>query len=134
MNAVSEMPRTESAASLSQLDQLKQFTTVVADTGDFATLKQYAPQDATTNPSLIFKAAQMPEYKAVVDKAIADAKRTGATGQRLLDEVMDCLLIAFGVEILKIVPGRVSTETDANLSFDTAALITKGKASGANAS
>jgi len=127
MNVVAEMPRSETTADLSQLDQLKQFTTVVADTGDFATLKQYAPQDATTNPSLIFKAAQMPEYKAVVDKAIADAKKAGATGQRLLDEVMDCLLIAFGVEILKIVPGRVSTETDANLSFDTAALIAKGR-------
>ena len=127
MNVAVEMPRAESATSVNQLDQLKKLTTVVADTGDFATLKQYAPQDATTNPSLIFKAAQMPEYKAVVDKAIADAKQTGATGQRLLDEVMDCLLIAFGVEILKIVPGRVSTETDANLSFDTAALIAKGR-------
>ena len=110
---------------MTQLDQLKQFTTVVADSGDFATLKQYAPQDATTNPSLIFKAAQMPEYKSVVEKAIADAKQTGAGGKRLLDAVMDSLLIAFGVEILKIVPGRVSTETDANMSFDTAALVAK---------
>jgi len=111
----------------SQLDQLKQFTTVVADSGDFATLKQYAPQDATTNPSLILKAAQMPEYAAVVEKAIADAKRTGASGKRLLDEVVDYLLIAFGVEILKIVPGRVSTETDANMSFDTEALVAKAR-------
>lgn len=111
----------------SQLDQLKQFTTVVADSGDFATLKQYAPQDATTNPSLILKAAQMPEYAGVVAKAIADAKQTGASGQKLLDEVMDGLLIAFGQEILKIVPGRVSTETDANLSFDTNALVAKGR-------
>ncbi len=111
----------------SQLDQLKQFTTVVADSGDFATLKQYAPQDATTNPSLILKAAQMPEYAGVVAKAIADAKQTGASGQKLLDEVMDGLLIVFGQEILKIVPGRVSTETDANLSFDTNALVAKGR-------
>lgn len=111
----------------SQLDQLKQFTTVVADSGDFATLKQYTPQDATTNPSLILKAAQMPEYAGVVAKAIADAKQTGATGPRLLDEVMDALLIAFGVEILKIVPGRVSTETDAHLSFDTEALVAKAR-------
>src|SRR5262245_30470287 len=111
----------------SQLDQLKEFTTVVADTGDFATLKQYAPQDATTNPSLILKAAQMPEYAPVVEKAIADAKKSGASGRKLLDEVMDSMLITFGCEILKIVPGRVSTETDANLSFDTTALVAKGR-------
>lgn len=116
-----------STAEFSQLDQLKKFTTVVADTGDFTSLRQYAPQDATTNPSLILKAAQMPEYQAVVSKAIADARQTGATEPRLLDEVMDALLIAFGVEILKIVPGRVSTETDANLSFDTSALVAKGR-------
>ena len=108
-----------------QLDQLKQFTTVVADSGDFATLKQFAPQDATTNPSLILKAAQMPEYAGVLAKAIADAKQTGASGGKLRGEVMDALLIAFGVEILKIVPGRVSTETDADLSFDTGALVAK---------
>ena len=110
-----------------QLDQLKQFTTVVADSGDFATLQQYSPQDATTNPSLIFKAAQMPEYRSVVEKAVADAKQSGATGKKLLDEIMDCLLIAFGVEILKIVPGRVSTETDANLSFNTDGLVAKAR-------
>lgn len=110
-----------------QLDQLKQITTVVADTGDFATLKQYAPQDATTNPSLILKAAQMPEYQWLVDKAIADGRASGATGSALLHRVLDALLILFGVEILKIVPGRVSTETDANLSFDTAALVAKGR-------
>ena len=110
-----------------QLDQLKQFTTVVADTGDFATLKQYAPRDATTNPSLILKAAQMPEYSWLLDKTIADGKKSGAAGNALLHEVMDNLLVAFGCEILKIVPGRVSTETDANLSFDTEALIAKGR-------
>jgi transaldolase len=109
-----------------QLDQLKQFTVVVADTGDFATLKQFAPRDATTNPSLIFKAAQMPEYQFIVDKAIADNKAK-ASGQELLNRVMDDLLILFGVEILKIVPGRVSTETDANMSFDTEALAAKGR-------
>jgi transaldolase len=109
-----------------QLDQLKQFTKVVADTGDFASLKQFAPQDATTNPSLIFKAAQMPEYQFLVDKAVADNKAKFA-GQELLAQVMDDLLILFGSEILKIVPGRVSTETDANMSFDTAALVAKGR-------
>ena len=111
----------------SQLDQLKQFTTVVADTGDFATLKQYAPRDATTNPSLIFKAAQMPEYQWLVDKTIADGRKTGANGKALLGQVIDHLLVAFGGEILKIVPGRVSTETDANLSFDTEGLVAKGR-------
>jgi transaldolase len=109
-----------------QLDQLKQFTIVVADSGDFATLKQFAPRDATTNPSLILKAAQMPEYKFLVDKAIADNKAK-AGGKELLPLVMDDLLILFGTEILKIVPGRVSTETDANLSFDTDALVAKGR-------
>ena len=82
--------------------------------------------DATTNPSLIFKAAQMPEYKFIVDKAIAENKAR-ASGQELLNRVLDDLLILFGVEILKIVPGRVSTETDANLAFDTEALIAKGR-------
>lgn len=125
MSPVAEITNPEARTAVTQLDQIKTFTTVVADSGDFATLKQYAPQDATTNPSLILKAAQMPEYKPVVEKAVADAKKTGAAGKQLLDEVMDYLLIAFGVEILKIVPGRVSTETDANLSFDTEALVAK---------
>src|SRR5882724_5318775 len=107
-----------------QLDQLKQFTVVVADTGDFASLKQFAPRDATTNPSLILKAAQMPEYQFLVDKAIADNKAK-ASGKELLARVLDDLTILFGLEILKIVPGRVSTETDADLSFDTAALVAK---------
>jgi transaldolase len=110
-----------------QLDQLKQFTTVVADSGDFATIKQFAPRDATTNPSLIFKAAQMPEYKFVLDKAIADGKQANASASELLPNVLDHLLIAFGSEILKIVPGRVSTETDADFSFDTEALVAKGR-------
>src|SRR5450432_1959903 len=109
-----------------QLDQLKAFTTVVADSGDFATIKQFAPQDATTNPSLIFKAAQMPEYQFLVDKAIADNKAK-FSGNELLANVLDDLLVLFGTEILKIVPGRVSTETDANLSFDTEALVAKGR-------
>jgi transaldolase len=107
-----------------QLDQLKQFTVVVADSGDFVTLKQYAPRDATTNPSLILKAAQMPEYKFLLEKAIADNKANFA-GKELLAHVLDDLMVLFGIEILKIVPGRVSTETDANLSFDTDALVTK---------
>jgi transaldolase len=107
-----------------QLDQLKKITTVVADTGDFGSLKQYTPRDATTNPSLILKAAQMPEYQFLVTKAIADNKAKAA-GEERLHGVLDDLMVLFGLEILKIVPGRVSTETDANLSFDTAALVDK---------
>ncbi len=113
--------------SSTQLDQLKQFTKVVADTGDFATLKQYAPQDATTNPSLILKAALMPEYKHLVEKAVADNRNANVPKSALANHIVDHLLVLFGVEILKIVPGRVSTETDANLSFDAAALVEKGR-------
>jgi len=125
MNTATATPPPASTA-LSQLDQLKKFTVVVADTGDFATLKQYAPRDATTNPSLILKVADKPEYRFILDKAIADNKKSGAGGQ-LLRNVMDDLLILFGCEILKVVPGRVSTETDANLSFDTEALVNKAR-------
>jgi transaldolase len=106
---------------MNQLEQLKQFTTVVADTGDFQSIKAYAPRDATTNPSLILKAVQKPEYRPLLEKTIADFPKA-ATG-----EVIDRLLIAFGVEILKYVPGRVSTEIDAALSFDTAATVAKGR-------
>jgi transaldolase len=106
---------------MNQLEQLKQFTTVVADTGDFQSIKAYAPQDATTNPSLILKAVQKPEYRPLLEKTIADFPKA-ATG-----EVIDRLLIAFGVEILKFVPGRVSTEIDAALSFDTEATVAKGR-------
>jgi transaldolase len=106
---------------MNQLEQLKQYTTVVADTGDFQSIKAYAPQDATTNPSLILKAVQKPEYRPLLDKTIADFPKA-ATG-----EVIDRLLIAFGAEILKLVPGRVSTEIDAALSFDTEATVAKGR-------
>ncbi len=124
MSTTAEIEKAQSKQT-SQLDQLKRFTKVVADTGDFATLKEYEPQDATTNPSLIFKAAQMPGYKNLVDQAIADNKKSNATGKELLRQIVDDLLVLFGCEILKIVPGRVSTETDAELSFDTQALIDK---------
>ncbi len=106
-----------------QLDQLKQFTTVVADTGDFASMRAFAPRDATTNPSLILKAATMPDYAWLVDKALADAGR-GAS----LPAIIDQLLVLFGAEILKIVPGRVSTEVDARLSFDREGTIAKARA------
>ena len=125
MNQTAELERTETKKGLNQLDQLKRYTKVVADTGDFATLKDFAPQDATTNPSLILKAAQIPAYQYILDQALSD--RGSATGQKLIAQIMDRLLVLFGVEILKIVPGRVSTETDAELSFDTEALINKGR-------
>ncbi|HWD91586.1 MAG TPA: transaldolase [Verrucomicrobiae bacterium] len=127
MSTIAESQKPATQAGLNQLDQLKKFTKVVADSGDFETLKQYAPQDATTNPSLIFKAAQMPAYKGIVEKAIAEARKSGASGKALVSQVMDHLLVLFGVEILKIVPGRVSTETDADLSFNTEGLIAKAR-------
>jgi transaldolase len=125
MSTIAEAQKPATQAATSQLDQLKKFTRVVADSGDFATLKQFAPQDATTNPSLILKAAEMPAYKSVIDKAVADGRKSGASGKALVSEIMDQVLVAFGGEILKIVPGRVATETDANLAFDTEALINK---------
>ncbi len=105
-----------------QLDQLKAVTTVVADTGDFVSMKEFAPRDATTNPSLILKAAAMPDYAHLVDKAIADA---GASAP--VDKIIDRLLVVFGLEILKIVPGRVSSEVDARLSFDAAGTAAKAR-------
>lgn len=106
---------------MNQLEQLKQYTTVVADTGDFQSIKAYSPKDATTNPSLILKAVQKPEYRPLLEKAIADAPDAS------IEAIVDSLLIAFGVEILKYVPGRVSTEIDAALSFDTEATVAKGR-------
>lgn len=104
--------------TLSQLDQLKKYTTVVADTGDLNSMKKFSPQDATTNPSLILKATQMPDYKYLVDKTIQDTKSKNLSPTEQLHYAVDYLLVLFGCEILKIVPGRVSTEVDAHLSFD----------------
>lgn len=108
--------------SLNQLDQLKQITTVVADTGDFQSMRIYQPQDATTNPSLILQAAGKPEYRHLVEQAVAELK-----SPTLTDAILDRILILFGLEILKIVPGRVSTEVDARLSFDTAGTVAKAR-------
>jgi len=116
--------------SATQLDQLKQFTTVVADTGDFESIRAFHPQDATTNPSLIFAASQKPEYRYLLDQVIASRKSSGLsglTGAAQVEDIIDHLLVAFGQEILKIVPGRVSTETDARLSFDTEGTIAKAR-------
>ena len=106
---------------MNSLAQLRQFTTVVADTGDFEAIRAYAPQDATTNPSLILKAAQMPEYAALVNESIDAGRGAGVA------EILTRILIRFGAEILKIIPGRVSTETDARHSFDAAALVADGR-------
>jgi transaldolase len=105
----------------SALNQLKNLTTVVADTGDFERMKEFAPQDATTNPSLILKAAQQSNYQSLVQ-----AVEVAHPGMKPSD-LVDYILVAFGLEILKIVPGRVSTEVDARLSFDTKATVTKAK-------
>ena len=104
---------------MNQLEQLKQYTTVVADTGDFEAMRAFAPQDATTNPSLILKAVEKEANKPLLQKTVR------AHGKEPPDALIDRVMIAFGLEILKIIPGRVSTETDARLSFDTAALIAK---------
>jgi transaldolase len=106
---------------MNQLDALKQLTTVVADTGDFKQIAAFSPRDATTNPSLILKAVQKPEYAPLLQDAVA---RYGSQGH---DEVMNRLLVSFGCEILKHIPGRVSTEVDARLSFDTEATVTRAR-------
>ena len=106
---------------MNQLDQLKAYTTVVADTGNFLQLAQFAPRDATTNPSLILKAVQQPDYAPLLADTVAAHR-----GQPL-DAVVDEVLVRFGLEILKVVPGRVSTEVDARLSFDTAATLSRAR-------
>ena len=112
---------------MSLLDSLKRFTTVVADTGDIEAMRQFRPQDATTNPSLLLKAAQQAQYRPLVESALADAERAGQTDAKRTEAFMDRLAVNFGREILKIVPGRVSTEVDARLSFDSAATIAKAR-------
>lgn len=106
---------------MNQLETLKQFTTVVADTGDFRQIEAFQPTDATTNPSLILKAVQKPEYRSLLTETVAQF------GDRALDEITDRLLVRFGCEILSLIPGRVSTEVDARLSFDTDATFTRAE-------
>jgi len=103
------------------LEQLKKITVVVADTGDFQQIRKYGPRDSTTNPTLIFKAASQPEYKPIIEKAVRDGRSQG------IDHVLDLLSVGFGEEILKIIPGRVSTEVDARLSFDTEGTIERAR-------
>ncbi|KAG8515715.1 Transaldolase, partial [Galemys pyrenaicus] len=115
-------PRMDSA-----LDQLKQFTTVVADTGDFNAIDEYQPQDATTNPSLILAAAQMPAYQELVEEAMAYGRTLGGSQEEQIKNAIDKLFVLFGAEILKKIPGRVSTEVDARLSFDRAAMVARAR-------
>jgi len=112
------------------LEQLRQMTVVVADTGDIESIEQFKPRDSTTNPSLIAAAAEMPHYKEIVDGTLLQARKElgdGADPQKIASLAFDRLAVAFGKRILKIVPGRVSTEVDARLSYDTAATIAKGR-------
>jgi transaldolase len=117
----------KSEAKLSQLEQLKKFTVVVADTGDFESIKDFKPRDATTNPSLIYAATQKEKYVHLLDEVVVDRKKSGLTGAAQIEDIIDHLLVKFGCEILKIVPGRVSTETDARLSFDIEGSINKAR-------
>jgi transaldolase len=118
---------TDTVSGANQLAELKKFTTVVADTGDFESMREFQPQDATTNPSLILAATQKNDYKPLLEKALADGRKAKVTGAAQIEYTIDRLLVYFGLEILKIVPGRVSTETDARLSFDIEGSIEKAR-------
>jgi len=109
------------------LDSLKQYTTVVADTGDIEAIQRHRPQDATTNPSLLYKAAEMPAYRHLVDEAAEKASDLGGSHEQMAEEFIDQLFVLFGSEILKVVPGRVSTEVAASLSFDTPGTVAKAR-------
>src|SRR5271166_1481236 len=109
------------------LESLKKYTTVVADTGDIEAIAQHKPQDATTNPSLLFHAAQMPVYRRLVEKATDLALARGGSHEEMAEEFIDRLFVLFGCEILKVVPGRVSTEVAASLSFDTSGTVAKAR-------
>ena len=123
--AVAEDKETETKPS--QLDQLKKFTKIVADTGDFESIKEFKPQDATTNPSLIYAATQKKQYAHLLEEVIAERKNSGLTGAAQIEDIIERLLIRFGCEMLKIIPGRVSTETDARYSFDVEGSIKKAR-------
>ena len=123
--AVAEEKKTET--KLNQLDQLKKFTKVVADTADFESIKDFKPQDATTNPSLVYAATQKQEYARLLEEVLADRKKSGLSGHEQIEDICDHLLVQFGCDILEIVPGRVSTETDARLSYDVEGSIKKAR-------
>ena len=110
-----------------QLEQLKKFTKVVADTADFESMKKFKPQDATTNPSLVYAATQKEQYGRLLDGVLKDRKNSGLSGHQQIEDICDHLLVQFGTDILQIVPGRVSTETDARLSYDVEGSIDKAR-------
>jgi transaldolase len=114
-------------AKLNQLDQLKKFTTVVADTGDFETICEFKPTDATTNPSLIYTATQKENYSHFLEQVLVNRRNSGLSGASQIEDIIDHLLVTFGCAILEIVPGRVSTETDARFSFDVEGSIKKAR-------
>src|SRR5213083_2059504 len=117
----------EKKTKLNQLDQLKKFTKVVADTADFESMKEFKPQDATTNPSLVYAATQKQEYAHLIEEVLADRKKSELSGHEQIEDICDHLLVQFGCDILEIVPGRVSTETDARLSYDVEGSIKKAR-------
>src|SRR6202022_3089792 len=117
----------EKKTKLNQLEQLKKFTKVVADTADFESIKDFKPQDATTNPSLVYAATQKQQYGHLLEEVLADRKKSGLSGQAQIEDICDHLLVQFGTDILEIVPGRVSTETDARLSYDVEGSINKAR-------
>jgi transaldolase len=122
---VAEKKKTET--KMNQLEQLKKFTKVVADTADFESIKDFKPQDATTNPSLVYAATQKQQYGHLLDEVLKDRKNSGLSGQAQIEDICDHLLVQFGSDILEIVPGRVSTETDARLSYDVEGSINKAR-------
>src|SRR5437764_9070166 len=117
----------EKKTKLNQLEQIQKFTKVVANTADFESMKEFKPQDATTNPSLVYAATQKQQYGHLLEEVIADQKNSGLSGQEQIEDICDHLLVQFGTDILQIVPGRVSTETDARLSYDVEGSINKGR-------
>ena len=117
----------EKKTKLNQLEQLKKFTKVVADTADFESIKDFKPEDATTNPSLVYAATQKQQYGHLLDEVLKDRKNSGLSGQAQIEDICDHLLVQFGTDILQIVPGRVSTETDARLSYDVEGSINKAR-------
>jgi transaldolase len=117
----------KTGARLNQLDQLKKFTSIVADTADFESIRQFKPQDATTNPSLVYAATQKENYSHFLEEVLANRRKSGLSGAAQIDDIIERLLVRFGCAILKIVPGRVSTETDARFSFDVEGSMEKAR-------
>src|SRR6266550_2701333 len=125
--AIEERKEKTGTQQLNQLEQLKKFTKVVADTADFESMKAFKPQDATTNPSLVLAAIQKQNYAHLLEEVLRDRKNSGLTGAKQVEDICDHLLVQFGTDILQILPGRVSTETDARLSFDIEGSIAKAR-------